>query len=67
MTRRIEHIVTLDPDDFEALHTIYTNKGNADPIVNVKWTRDFGQGVRCWVASIMAVEAEGATTDGTTS
>ena len=34
MTRRIEHIVTLDPDDFEALHTIYTNKGNADPIVN---------------------------------
>ena len=34
MTRRIGHIVTLDPDDFEALHTIYTNKGNADPIVN---------------------------------
>lgn len=34
MTRRIELIVTLDPDDFEALHTIYTNKGNADPIVN---------------------------------
>lgn len=34
MTRRIEHIVTLDPDDFDALHTIYTNKGNADPIVN---------------------------------
>lgn len=34
MTRRIEHIVTLAPDDFEALHTIYTNEGNADPIVN---------------------------------
>jgi hypothetical protein len=34
MTRRIEHTAVLNPDDLEALHTIYTNKGNADPIVN---------------------------------
>ncbi len=33
----------------------------------MKWTRVLGQGFRWGVASIMAVEPEGATRDGTTS